>query len=670
MGRRLGLKVKLLIFIGAVSFVSILVVSLVSFYKSKEALSKQTENQLSSSGESIKNSLDWFLRRTHNFASILSRDRLVEGLLIAYESSFFGSSFDPGKDLKIDNEFYNKLDAIYGERKAKILKEYELKDLMLVSLDAQVIFTANNKQKDLFLGRNLINGKFKDSPLHKCYQTVHEAQGQELYFTGFDYSEITKSVDGFICGKKLAEFENRDEGIAKGDLIGIIIIQVDNFLITKLLTDRTGMGETGQSYLVGDDYLLRSDFFVNAKVFNAINSMKNKIKIDSGPVKLALTGKKGITLNINANSDEVLTYYQPFEFMNKKYAVITDKSTKEIFESISSTMYSVITLSVILFVVVISLTILVTNSILAPVIKAKELLEQLSGGLKDNAETLQTFSNSLTEGAAATSSAIHEAVSTMNELNEMVNKNLGNVKKTTKASSEVIDSVNKGKGETGEMMTSVNEISNNNDEMVDAITTINQNMQGFKEVIMNISEKTNVINEIVSQTKLLSFNASVEAARAGELGKGFAVVAEEVGNLATASGNAAEEIRKLLNESIENVDEMIQTSTRRVDRVKVETQSKISVGKEKAEACESSLGVIQDQINLMTGQITEIDVASNEQASGIKEVFTAMTGLSETSEKTTQVANDTLKYSNEILERSEDLIQISKDLELLVSGES
>ena len=53
-----------------------------------------------------------------------------------------------------------------------------------------------------------------------------------------------------------------------------------------------------------------------------------------------------------------------------------------------------------------------------------------------------------------------------------------------------------------------------------------------------------------------------------------------------------------------------------------------------------------------------------------QEVSTAMTSLSETSEKTSRVANDTLRYSGEILNKSQDLIKISTDLENLVSGES
>lgn len=666
---RIGVKLKLILFISTTILMCILAVGYISFSKSKAGLTTQVRNQLESSGESIGQSLEWFMQRTKNFTSILNKNRLIEGLIIAYESSFFGSSFSPGEDLEIYNKFYEKLDDIYGGRKEAFLNEYELKDILLVSLDSQVIFTAKNSQNKFFLGKNLLNGVYQDTPLKTCYEKALDSESAELFFSGFFFNKVTNLVDAFICGKKLAEFGNPSEGIEKGDEIGVVVVQLNTEIMTNMLTSRTGMGDTGQSYLVGQDNLLRSDFYLNSDKFNAVNSMKNNIKIETDYVQKALAGKNGTIESESVYGEEVLAYYQPFSFMGNKFALVTEKATSEVYESVRSTMIYIITAGGAIFLIVLILALVVTNSILKPIIEAKNILENVSNKLKTSATSLQTVSISLREGADDTSSSVHETVSTMNELSQMVNQNLNNVKKTTTASHEAMNSVDTGKRQTTEVLQAVSEISDKNEMMVQTINKINQKMGDFKSVISNIAEKTNIINDIVSQTKLLSFNASVEAARAGELGKGFAVVAEEVGNLAAASGTASEEIEKLLRESVEQVEKMIVESTGQVDRVKRETLEKIEVGKAKATSCEESLVGIQKQMTFMTDQINEINVASNEQANGISDISKAMTNLSETSQTTSKIANDTLSYSKDILEKSESLVEISNDLQKLVSGQ-
>lgn len=85
-------------------------------------------------------------------------------------------------------------------------------------------------------------------------------------------------------------------------------------------------------------------------------------------------------------------------------------------------------------------------------------------------------------------------------------------------------------------------------QSIESILEIQKSSQDVHEIV-------NTISEIATQTNLLAFNAAVEAARAGVHGHGFAVVADEVRKLAEKSGTAARNIARLIDTTINRVDQ-------------------------------------------------------------------------------------------------------------------
>ena len=87
------------------------------------------------------------------------------------------------------------------------------------------------------------------------------------------------------------------------------------------------------------------------------------------------------------------------------------------------------------------------------------------------------------------------------------------------------------------------------------------------KVIDQIYELSGVIMNVVSQTNLLSLNASIEAARAGEAGKGFAVVAGEIGDLAEQSRQTVIKIQEVTQEVTEAVGNLSTNARKLLDFV-------------------------------------------------------------------------------------------------------
>ncbi|MYN10765.1 methyl-accepting chemotaxis protein [Pseudoduganella aquatica] len=87
-----------------------------------------------------------------------------------------------------------------------------------------------------------------------------------------------------------------------------------------------------------------------------------------------------------------------------------------------------------------------------------------------------------------------------------------------------------------------------------SVAAVVDTMAGIRASSDKISDIIGVIDGIAFQTNILALNAAVEAARAGEQGRGFAVVAGEVRSLAQRSASAALEIKKLIGDSVKQVE--------------------------------------------------------------------------------------------------------------------
>lgn len=77
-------------------------------------------------------------------------------------------------------------------------------------------------------------------------------------------------------------------------------------------------------------------------------------------------------------------------------------------------------------------------------------------------------------------------------------------------------------------------------------------LEGIK-VIEQIVDVANAIQSIANQTNLLALNASIEAARAGDAGRGFAVVADEINSLSVTTGNEIDKVNSLISEVMSNI---------------------------------------------------------------------------------------------------------------------
>jgi len=172
-------------------------------------------------------------------------------------------------------------------------------------------------------------------------------------------------------------------------------------------------------------------------------------------------------------------------------------------------------------------------------------------------------------------------------------------------------------------------------------------MNELKESSATVSKIAKTIDGIASQTNLLAINATVEAARAGgDAGRSFGVVAEEVRSLAQKSAQSAADTTAIIEKNI------LLTNA-----VRTEANAVLELA-EKSSKCEEELQKL----------ISEISAASEEQASGVNQINTAMSQIEQSTQANAASSEESAASAAMLKELVSDLEKISRSVNTVVYG--
>ena len=224
-------------------------------------------------------------------------------------------------------------------------------------------------------------------------------------------------------------------------------------------------------------------------------------------------------------------------------------------------------------------------------------LQGLMQQVGDSALAITAASREIASGNANLSSrtedqasSIVETAASMEQLTGTVRQNADNATHANQLAGDASQVAARGTEVVRQVVSTMGEIHHSSRKVVDIIS---------------------VIDSIAFQTNILALNAAVEAARAGEQGRGFAVVASEVRNLAQRSANSAREIKKLIEESVANID----------------------TGSALVEQAGQTMDELMQGVSSVTTLMSEIMSASREQSMGIEQVNVAITQLDGTTQQ-------------------------------------
>lgn len=224
----------------------------------------------------------------------------------------------------LTSEFSNKakwrslLDKYDTEYKA-LLSNFGWYDFFIISERGTIIYSVTRESD---LGQK-ISTDLKGSSFEKAFSLASKSDAIESHFGDFRPYKPSNNDPAAFAVKPV---------LVNGKRIGYIAYQQPIDKLNEILGNREGMGNTGESYLVGQDNLMRSNSYLNPTQYSVAASFSKGNKVETTAVNSALKGEKGIQVIMDYNDNSVVSSWDYIQLNSGvRWAIISEIDVEEAF---------------------------------------------------------------------------------------------------------------------------------------------------------------------------------------------------------------------------------------------------------------------------------------------------------------------------------------------------
>lgn len=238
--------------------------------------------------------------------------------------------------------------------------------------------------------------------------------------------------------------------------------------------------------------------------------------------------------------------------------------------------------------------------------------------------------------------ASREIASGNQDLSARTESQASNLQQSAAAVEEMTATVQNNASVSGQASSMTREAAAASDEASRSVRSIEQTMLRIQEASAKVGDIVTIIDSIAFQTNLLALNASVEAARAGEQGRGFAVVASEVRSLAQRSAESAREIKRVVAQTLEQVE----------------------AGVRGVQATSATVTAARERVERVSALVAEIASATQQQAIGLDEINQAIGGLDSATQQNSALVEESAAAAHSLSEQAAQLSGLANRFQL------
>ncbi|MGI9417768.1 MAG: methyl-accepting chemotaxis protein, partial [Geminicoccaceae bacterium] len=328
------LTAKLPLAIVGVSLFVAIGVSLVGYFTSASALKTKTHHQLQSILDARQLALTSYLGSIEEDLRVVASNALTKQALGDFASAWQELGNDPSRRLQRlyiednphptgqkenldsadDGSTYSRFHAEYHPWFREFLRERGYYDVFLFDADGNLVYTVF---KELDYATNLLRGQWRATDLGNAFRAARDnpVAASDNFFDFKPYQPSHGAPASFISTPMLDE---------RGRFMGALVFQMPIARLNAVLQASSGLGETGEAYIVGADYLRRSDSRFTDE------SIILKQRVQNQAVDRALAGETGIADVAGSSGADAVAAYQPLDFAGTRWAVIAEIDAAEI----------------------------------------------------------------------------------------------------------------------------------------------------------------------------------------------------------------------------------------------------------------------------------------------------------------------------------------------------
>ncbi|MBN2442925.1 MAG: methyl-accepting chemotaxis protein [Spirochaetales bacterium] len=683
--RSVGGKI-LAIFI-LVSFVSIGSLTIVTILQVSHALQTQEEDKLEAVQMIKKYEIEDYFKELELKLKILKDDPYIFQAI-----SELDNAFEEEGDT-INSDRWRKLAKKYDSRMQDIITDFGLDDLLLLHTAGDIVYTV---KKNSDLGMIIPESNIANNSLGKAFALIQKSTDKEnIIITDFEpYSPKGGEFAAFMIASLVSN---------QNELYGYVAIQLPTDKINEMMLANTGMGRTGNTYIVGVD----ADGTTSLRCDRSVKNEKlGDKKTDSIIEKTLFRGEIGQEVMITSGGVKEIVSYDPLAIKGLKWGIFATKTLAEINEPVNDLIGFILIIVVGILILVVIVSILFSKSISKPllqVVSAGEMIvkgdfpendivgkskdeigiiidvfNRIVGTLKAKSAELDKIANGdlslkvrFESDKDKFANAFDVMVRSLNDILGQVNAAIEQVAsgsdQVSKSSQSLSQGASEQAGSLEEISASINEVANQSKQNSENAKQANslakkakENAENgnnrMKELVVSmqkinassdaIKKIVKIIDDIAFQINLLALNANVEAARAGKYGKGFAVVAEEVRNLAVKSASSVKETTEMVEASIKNIE----------------------LGNQAATATAEQLEAIVTGASKVADLVEEITIASKEQSIGIEEINSGLDQIDQVTQSNTANAEESASAAEELASQAQQLRALIAQFKLAENG--